>query len=548
MKLRSAISAMLWENWQVSRIEAAQRVALGIVAGSAALAFLDSGQNVAFWILIAIHSMIWFSIAKLNGGRFMDGYKPGFPFYLLFTRPVPTIVFVGVAMAYDAITCTALYLASAALLGVAFGKSLPLFSVALSLIAYHMAYACCQWSTRNRIVQWVGSIGFSWPMFWMVYNKAKSPLHIEFSLVENAVFILIAVVSFVLTVVGVARQRRGDSVAFEPQPKAGTGAFPNWLVNLFRFSCPTSSAARAQLWFELRSSGLPILVIGLCVSAGLSLLYAVAIVLESFRHVAVGITIFAIPVVVFSLGSNAFGIRRKQGRTYASAFELSQPYGTARLAALKIFVRTTCVLVTLTMMGASVWAASSFMSNWGQWLADGTHDALPKFLELRGKIGGFFGSRSGFAIAAIVVVAAVALTELIAWQASREALRARYPRLLRSAGSVLIGWSFVIVLLAVAHKNGIVPQSVAFALFKATYWASGVALVLGTIYLLWSGLAERALTIPYVFGACVITAAFGAAWLVGVQPGNVGGVLWLMLAILVVIVLAPWSLNRVRHA
>ena len=36
---------------------------------------------------------------------------------------------------------------------------------------------------------------------------------------------------------------------------------------------------------------------------------------------------FGLPILVFLLGGNAFGIRRKQGRTYLSAFEATQPYG-----------------------------------------------------------------------------------------------------------------------------------------------------------------------------------------------------------------------------
>ena len=135
MNLRSAVSAMLWENWRVSRTEAAQRLALGLVAGSIMLGNgTDRGAVVAFWILIALHSMIWFSIAKLNGGRFADGYKPGYPFHLQFTRPVSTPVLVAVAMAYDALTCTALYLLSASLLGWMFGQVLPTWSIVLILI------------------------------------------------------------------------------------------------------------------------------------------------------------------------------------------------------------------------------------------------------------------------------------------------------------------------------------------------------------------------------------------------------------------------------
>ena len=95
MTLRSPIVAMLWENWRLTRVEAALRLGQGIVLGSAAMLWFDAGATIAFWIILCSNAFIWFSIAKLNGGRFLDGYKPGFPFYLLYSRPVPTIVFVG---------------------------------------------------------------------------------------------------------------------------------------------------------------------------------------------------------------------------------------------------------------------------------------------------------------------------------------------------------------------------------------------------------------------------------------------------------------------
>ena len=68
------------------------RLGQGIGLGSAAMLLFDAGATIAFWIILCTNAFIWFSIAKLNGGRFMDGYKPGFPFYLLYTRPVPTVV------------------------------------------------------------------------------------------------------------------------------------------------------------------------------------------------------------------------------------------------------------------------------------------------------------------------------------------------------------------------------------------------------------------------------------------------------------------------
>src|SRR6185436_20688093 len=129
MTPRSPVAAILWENWQLSRLEAAQRLAQGIVGASAALILFNADATVAFWILIATHAFFWFSIAKLNGGQFFDGYKPGFPFHLLYSRPVSTASIVGVAMVYDAVSCTALYLVSSAFLRFALGAPLPLFSV-----------------------------------------------------------------------------------------------------------------------------------------------------------------------------------------------------------------------------------------------------------------------------------------------------------------------------------------------------------------------------------------------------------------------------------
>ena len=59
---------------------------------------------------------------------------------------------------------------------------------------------------------------------------------------------------------------------------------------------------------------------------------------------------------VLALGGNAFGLLARQGRAYVSPFEVTQPYGTGRLAVLKVLVRSVCVLTALTAIGLSVWA------------------------------------------------------------------------------------------------------------------------------------------------------------------------------------------------
>jgi len=549
--MHSPIAAMLWENWQLTRVEAGLRLGLGLVGASAAIVLFDSGATIAFWILIAMHAWFWFSIAKLNGGRFMDGYKPGFPLYLLYTRPVPTVVFVGVAMVYDAVTCVLLYVASAALVGFAFGKPLPLLSVVVWLVVFHLACTCMQWSTRNRTVQWTASIVIGWPFFFLLQTHAASPQKIEFSLAENAVMVLIGLLSFGLTVAGVARQRRGDAIASLPRT-AGSGGYPDWLVTLFRFRCPTSSATRAQVWFEFKSSGLPVLTIGFGVAILISLLFEISIPVAPARHLAVAIILLAVPVLLFALGGNAFGIRRKQGRTYTSAFEATQPYGTAQLAGLKVLVRTACVLVALLVIALSVWTFSPLVDSWGAWMADGKNDAAQGLMKLRRTIAAAFGGQTGYVHAAQILIVSIVVAGSVAWQAAREALRARYPRRLLLVQWLPAVWGVAMILLVLAGRSGIASPFLAGAIFEATFWISGAAMVFTAIYLLWSGIAERVLTVRYACGAVAISAAFGAALVTVLQPAGIPaaiglGILWLVLLLLTVGVLAPWSLGRIRH-
>jgi hypothetical protein len=423
-----------------------------------------------------------------------------------------------------------------------------LFSVIPWILASRLGYTCIQWSTPNRIVQWVGSFVVFAPLFLLLQQNVGSPPQVELSITGNAVMILIGVVSFALTVVGVARQRRGDSVAVVPRQER-SGGHPDWLVSLFRFPCPTTSATRAQVWFELKSSGLPILTIGLAMAVVIFLLYAISIAVEPVRPAAIAAPImFGLPALLFYFGGNAFGIRRKQGRTYLSAFEATQPYNTAQLAGVKVMVRTACVLAALIAVGVSLWASSSLVSAWSEWIPDGQQtDAKAGLLQTRQKIGDAFGGLSGYALAVPAVVMSVAVAFLVASLAAFTALRARYPRRLLIAGSLLLLSVLALVLLVWAVERRIAPEFLLFALPRAAGWTTLAAMAITTIYLIWSGFADRALTVGYACGALVISMLVGAAMLAGMPATTVAGFLWLVLPILAVSFLAPWSLNRVRH-
>ena len=170
-------------------------------------------------------------------------------------------------------------------------------------------------------------------------------------------------------------------------------------------------------------------------------------------------------------------------------------------------------------------------------------------LKVRQEIGDAFGGLTAYAYAAQAVVASIAVAVMVAWLAAFAALRARYSRRLLVAGSLLLLCGLALVLLARGTERGIAPAFLVGAIVTATGWIAVAAMVLATIYLFWSGFAERVLTIRYACGALVISAAFGGGYGLRERPAaGVVGILWLVLLILMVSVLAPWSLSRIRHA
>ena len=192
------------------------------------------------------------------------------------------------------------------------------------------------------------------------------------------------------------------------------------------------------------------LAIGLAIAVVIFLLFAISIVRRAGppRRRCRADDVPA-PILLLLFGGNAFGIRRRQGRTYASAFEATQPYGTAQLAGLKVLVRTACVLAALIAVGVSLWASSSLMSAWETWIPDGQQaDARPGLLKARQEIGDAFEGLTAYALAALAVVMSVAVALMVASLAAFTALRARYPRRLLIAGSLLLLFVLALVLLA----------------------------------------------------------------------------------------------------
>jgi hypothetical protein len=248
-------------------------------------------------------------------------------------------------------------------------------------------------------------------------------------------------------------------------------------------------------------------------------------------------------LIISFQGGSALGIR---------SFEAAQPYGTAQLTALKLLVRSACFLAALVAVGVSAWTSASIMGDAvfiQMWSVP-----LSSLLSATDRA---VAALTGYERLALLVVAAVGLLTWVAAFAVLGALRTRYSRRVNIAASFLLLSGLALALLAGAERNGIVSPFVVNAIVAAARWIILAATVFTTVYVFWSGFAERALTIRYASGAVAISAAFVTAWLTVLRAAGLkltmtsaADAVWMlspMLLTLMVSVLAPWSLSRVRH-
>ena len=418
----------------------------------------------------------------------------------------------------------AMYLVSALLLKATSGYPFPLLPVAAWIAALTLVQFATNWRTRNKVFILLGNatVGLANfglgvlcphrrgdPRLGLAPNRW--PAIFDFPLSVYALMAVIGLASFAAAVAGVARQRRGDSPAAIPWT-AGSAGYPDWVRNLLRFPCPTSSATRAQVWFDLKTSGLVVLTIGVVLAMVNPLLFAVSVPVAFVRPAAVMCGMFSV-VAVLVFAGNAFGIRTRQGRSFASAFEATQPYASASLAGLKVLVRSVCVLAALAAIGASVSASMSF-------IAVGEGGApLPLYEPLRSWLR-----------AIEIGVGALTGTSSSRWRSSRSSGH-RHGGLARGVGGAcdtlprsrgppgLVGAAPC----SRARPAGAdrIPRVGSVALWEflldalvwVTRWIDTPAIVLATAYVVWKAFAERLLTLRQACAAVLVSAAFGAAWL-----------------------------------
>ena len=582
MTLRSPAAAMLWELWRVTRVEAALKLAAGAVVPLAVVTLSSvfaASENTRWYevvmgnlallgkmLVYLPHLWGWVSLAALSGGRL------GFPFNLHYTRPIRTAVMVGVPMAYLTAVTFAICLVSALLLNATAGYGYSPLPAAAWIAVLTVVLKTIGWWSRNLVVLMLGVMAAFFAGGNAIGSRLDAfPKGVDYPLTDYAVMASICLACFGLTVASVARQRRGDAEAPIITQRPGNGLL-GWLVDGFRFSCPTSSPTGAQVWLDLKTRGWPVLTIGMVFAIVILLVSAVSnpidamlnadpdwsCQIEDCFYVRAAPPLFLVPFslfAIFLLGGNAFGIRAKQGRRYLSPFEATQAYGTAQLVVLKLLVQSACVLAALITIGASVWISmpllgdAVFVQMWGVPLS-----------SRRPVVTQAFAALPGYEQLAVAIVAVFGVVIGVAVFAVFRALWTRYSHRVSIASFVLVLYGLVLAWLAVGvtvGDPGTISRLHLDVVYETMRGIATAAMVITTAYVVWRGFAEHVFTVRYAGGAVVLSAAFGAAWLTllqmagaqqaGMSATNAVSIVSAALLPLTASVLAPWSYSRIRH-
>ena len=544
----TAAVAVIWEAWRLTRWR------LVLVPGLATFCgWLLSRNAVGLLAYVVVFAAALGMAVSLP----LFGTRPGFPLSKAFARPIPTSVLVAGPLTYAFAAAAASYLLPAALLRVLTGVALPLIPAATLIGALAVLVAGSSWATCDATVR--TGLGIAAYVLAGVMIKVLDP----FRNVGNAfngkvanaqLFVLsgkgyLAVMLFVAVLYlwilfAVDRQRHGEDQLSGPDPTTNRsprerGDILEWIrstwVGSLHWRCPVSSPTAAEIWFELQSYGIPVLVIGallaLCIPGLLS--WGNAPQMGMISLVLAACTP-AFPFVV-GVGASIWN-RRDASPARVSAFEASRPIGTAALIGLQVLVTSVCIAAAWLLMSASFWLSLPLLRGLHE---HGTPAARAMELVHR------YGAR----LLSGVLVGFILLATVLAFLAAMRALVSSYG--LR-AWLGAVGLLLYIVGVLVAVARGWVDAAV----IDGHFWVLAVAIPVATSLALGKSLAAGILTPRRVAAAVFAWSLFAALCLDLLRTGGVldasAAIVALALAStllpLMAVGMAPWSLSRIRHA
>ena len=384
---------MLWEAWRLTwqslflRVLVVSLVAI-ILVHLSRQRVNGNGQNM---VLFAVFSLVSLQAVLSSLYAKFGEERPGFPFYLGFTRPVPTWLLVLVPMGYFAVSMSAMYFVPVLLLVLVFDASLPILtgSICIGLIA--VICAACNWWSKDKLQR-----GFGWLAAYLAIQQlllsklsiiegSKDMLELMTASIsfEYSGLVIAAIIAVLITVFGVEKQRHGDPINLSSlvQPRSRpsvkkplsvleilTGL--EWMKGLYSRPCPTHSPLAAEVWREMKTRGIPVIASGVFVSIIVPVLWI--LVNSTARDGPVQppgmppallpllftVTIIPMSLPLFIATANLFGISKRQGRVYLSKFDATLPVTTFHQVLMRLFIAIGSLFISMAIIWITLWNAT----------------------------------------------------------------------------------------------------------------------------------------------------------------------------------------------
>ena len=475
--MRSIAISLTWEFWRRSRwwiffemimMACITTVMYGRIPLIGARTHAKIHYNALFY------EFICFAYFILSSQFYRKNNRLGFPAHL-YLKPTRTWVLVGWQMLLPAVTVALLYLVSVGCARLLLGITWPILGPTLLLAA---AVACTQavfWSMvgfqvlRFGICLLVLTVLNMWqftrygPLQGYANISRLTGMWTELTSGELLTMVSCLAAAYIVAVIGVARDRRGDCVGWPGFWKSFGRASDLLRRNQRSFNSP----AAAQFWREWHEKDWLLPVVSAICVGGVILLDASGI-FNTQDTIRAFVGLFYIGLAVPFFAGHVFGQCGRKSKI--ADFKATLPVNNARLSAMILRPGAASLLAAF----AIYIAAAALMIGWFFMVGEG-ETVIQEWHSFVNLIHKVFGDQNTLLLAAVGVVIAWVLVGLGAS--------------ITLAGRPWLVWGFwmvvcsvwpALVALRMLYLNNLIPFDIVSVLFGALPWTIGILCLLGT--------------------------------------------------------------------
>lgn len=465
--MRSIGIAMTWEFWRRSRwriLSAITAMACFTTVMYGKIPSTDAETNANIHYLTLMYEFIGFTYMMVICQFDQKTKRIGFSTHL-YLKPTPTWALVGWQMLLPIATITFIYLFSVGCARILFGIAWPIVGPVLLLAAALACIGAINWSMVGFQILRLGTCVLVLAAFhaWLFshygpiieYPDTSNLQHmwLQTSPGEILAMLLSLIAAYIIALIGVTRDRRGDCVGWPVLKQS----FSRDIASLLSRSGPLRSPAAAQFWYEWREKAWLIPAISGIFVAIITLLCAFGISdAEITMDVSFGMFLFipgALCFVGFMMGPCNRGSK-------IPTFKAIRPVTNSQLSTMILKPALMGALLALAILIFGLLLNSGWLYMFGQSIVVTRHwhkvfDIVQKF--------GYVNISLMLSLAIICSLGLMGLGASLTFMGR--------PRLLIAL------WLLVFIILPLLNRFNIIPHIVSSSL----PWAIGIASTLGTI-------------------------------------------------------------------